>query len=176
MARPRRRGFRLADVVPEDGERRLMLAVLLDALRVLRSRGPLPRHLRSQGSLRRELAWIGSNDRSQPFSFVNVCEALGLEADYVRRVALRWSGRLVRHPLPISSSKRLSNRTPLRNRVDPRRARPMIPPGAPASRRRPLLPLSWLSEPCEALAGAPTAPTFEAILSGSRRTWRRRRS
>jgi hypothetical protein len=31
------------------------------------------------------IAWIASTDRRWPFSFENICEALGMEADELRR-------------------------------------------------------------------------------------------
>lgn len=34
--------------------------------------------------------WFASPDRSEPFSFENVCEALGLDPDAVRRRLQRW--------------------------------------------------------------------------------------
>lgn len=57
-----------------DPERRLMLAVLLDALHRPSAR-----------------AWLASEDRSWPFSFASICDALGLESTYLRRRLLRGS-------------------------------------------------------------------------------------
>ncbi len=67
-------------------EQRLMAAVLEDALNT-RRRGPhatgrSPRLLYAE--VRR---WFASNDVSWPFSFVNVCHALGLEPSAVRAAA-----------------------------------------------------------------------------------------
>lgn len=62
------------------GERALMLAVLEDAIRcyVEPPRGGL--------RVRREAEhWIWSADESWPFSFVNICDALGIAAGPLRR-------------------------------------------------------------------------------------------
>lgn len=69
-------------------ERRLMIAVLDDAigsfLKVLQGDERRARHL---GELER---WFADEDRAWPFSFVRICEALGLEPDTVRTALARW--------------------------------------------------------------------------------------
>lgn len=95
---PRRRGIGLdfVDALPSDGERRLMLAVLIDAVRLTRSlqveeakTGHLSFIKRRQ--LMREYNWFRSPERGRPFAFQTICEALGLDADYVRRCVLHPS-------------------------------------------------------------------------------------
>src|SRR5579875_408424 len=54
-----------------DGERRLMVAVLEDAE-----------------------AWIESPDRTWLFSFENICDVLGIDADYLRRGLREWKARM----------------------------------------------------------------------------------
>lgn len=73
---------------------RLMLGVLADAVSLyLRANDPR-RHMAP--SRRREiLAWFSSTDRVWLFSFERVCEALGLDADYLRRGLWRRAGTLV---------------------------------------------------------------------------------
>jgi hypothetical protein len=57
-------------------------------------------------------AWIWSNDTGWPFAFVNVCAALGLAADSVRRqVALRREGAT--RPLRRGRRRVVVARTPL---------------------------------------------------------------
>lgn len=89
---PRRRGIGLdfVDALPADGERRLMLAVLIDGVRLTRAlklqeaqHGQLSLLKRRQ--LLREYAWFRNTERNHPFSFPTICQALGLDADYVRR-------------------------------------------------------------------------------------------
>ena len=90
------------------GERRLMRAVLLDAVEIYL------KHFGATDLLgRRELAevqrWFRSSDRVWPFAFARVCEALGLEPERVRaglravrdqRLAGGGPGGLVRLPPP----------------------------------------------------------------------------
>jgi hypothetical protein len=67
-----------------DGERRLMIAVLEDAVDVYRkqvgSRDP-----RGQQLFREAEDWIEDPDRSWLFSFQNICDVLDIDADYLRR-------------------------------------------------------------------------------------------
>lgn len=66
------------------GEKRLMRAVLLDAVQVYLERFGIDDVI-----ARRELAevqrWFRSDDRTWPFAFENVCEALDLDPERVRR-------------------------------------------------------------------------------------------
>ena len=65
------------------GEKALMLAVLEDAIRCLARRS------RSRVRLAREAqAWIRANDSRWPFSFVNVCTYLEIDASRLRGVLL----------------------------------------------------------------------------------------
>jgi len=66
------------------GERRLMLAVLEDAIAIL------VKHRDASDPCARQLyhetaAWVRSDDTEWPFSFVNVCEAIGFSPSCVRR-------------------------------------------------------------------------------------------
>jgi hypothetical protein len=74
------------------GERALVLAVLLDAVRCLQGehgRG------RQRGRLIADArAWIASTDARWPFSFANVCHELGLDPDRLRPRLLRLAGAL----------------------------------------------------------------------------------
>jgi hypothetical protein len=99
------RVFTLLDALPDDGERRLMLAVLLDAVRILRKLRPQGPKARRRHAWLRERRWIEAEDRLTPCSFVNVCDALGLDPAYVRRWALRptaGEGIRLRHPTVYS--------------------------------------------------------------------------
>jgi hypothetical protein len=67
-----------------DGERRLMLAVLEDAVDVYR------KQLGAQDTRGKNLfqdaeTWIEDRDGSWLFSFENICDVLDIEPDYVRR-------------------------------------------------------------------------------------------
>ncbi|HXG50446.1 MAG TPA: hypothetical protein VNN77_03450 [candidate division Zixibacteria bacterium] len=70
-------------------EKVLMLAVLRDAVDCFQS------HLRAtqpkRAALHRDAeAWIFDDDRSHLFSFVNICDVLGLDAAYLRQGLKRW--------------------------------------------------------------------------------------
>jgi hypothetical protein len=85
---------------PED---RLMLAVLLDAVALLRERatGVYPHPMRLVASTVR---WFKASDDSWPLSFVNVCRALSLDAATVRagleRELSDLGGRSLLEPVP----------------------------------------------------------------------------
>jgi hypothetical protein len=89
LARP---SLRRAADVPELPERRLMAAVLRDAL------GVFERHLLewdSPGRRRFEetAAWFASDDLAWPFSFRNICQELALDAEAIRARLQRWRRR-----------------------------------------------------------------------------------
>src|SRR5438552_12071282 len=73
-------------------ERRLVVAVLQDAVDCFQ------KHLVARDRRARQLyldaeQWIGSDDRSWPFSFENVCDLLQINAQYLRRGLLVWRDR-----------------------------------------------------------------------------------
>lgn len=66
--------------------RRLMLAVLQTAIDDVRS--TRPQGVDGRSTLREHdgaRAWVASCDRSWPFSFENVCEAVGIDPGALRR-------------------------------------------------------------------------------------------
>jgi hypothetical protein len=67
-----------------DGERRLMIAVLEDAVDVYRKQAG-NRDARGQQLFGEAEQWIEDPDRTWLFSFQNICDVLGLDADYMRR-------------------------------------------------------------------------------------------
>ena len=70
-------------------ERVLMLAVLQDA--VLCFQDHVAATCQRKQMLHRDAAeWIFSTDRSYLFSFENICDALGYDADYMRQGLARW--------------------------------------------------------------------------------------
>lgn len=70
-------------------QRRLMVAVLQTAIddcqgtATARALG-LPLKITSRAT-REAIAFVESRDRTWPYSFVNICEAIGLDADALRR-------------------------------------------------------------------------------------------
>jgi hypothetical protein len=74
---------RLAARTSDSPERRLLFAVLLDAIIQLQRRN-------TSGSVEAE-RWIRNEaDSDFPFAFRNVCEALGIESEYLQRGLLSW--------------------------------------------------------------------------------------
>jgi hypothetical protein len=72
-----------------DGERRLMLAILEDAVDVYRKQAGATDRKRRQLFLDAE-AWIEDTDTTWIFSFESICNALGLEAEYLRGGLRAW--------------------------------------------------------------------------------------
>jgi hypothetical protein len=65
------------------GEKRLMLAVLLDALDIIAAYHE-GRRSQSWGEYQAAVRWIMANDHLWPFSFENICYALDLDRDRLR--------------------------------------------------------------------------------------------
>jgi hypothetical protein len=72
-----------------EGERRLMLAVLEDAVDSYR-KCALARDPREQASFLEAREWFWSSDRSWLFAFENICDVLEMDADYLRTGLDRW--------------------------------------------------------------------------------------
>jgi hypothetical protein len=80
-------------------EKRLMAAVLIDALRILaKGHGGIAGDSR-RGRLQEARAWLMDDDAEWPFAFRPICETLGINPDAVRRVdfkGLRLPNNIVR--------------------------------------------------------------------------------
>src|SRR5262245_21437034 len=72
-----------------DGERRLMIAVLEDAVDVYRKHAGA-QDPRGEQLFQEAEAWIDDPDRTWLFSFQNICDVLDIDADYLRRGLRRW--------------------------------------------------------------------------------------
>jgi hypothetical protein len=70
------------------GEKRLMLALLTDAIEVL-MKGRHANDPRRRLLFEETVEWFADDDPKWPCSFVNVCEALGLDAGAVRTTLAR---------------------------------------------------------------------------------------
>ena len=71
------------------GEKRLMLAVLEEAVATFqRHAGTKTRH--GQRVFREAEEWIESTDDSWPFAFENICHALDIEPEFLRRGLRSW--------------------------------------------------------------------------------------
>lgn len=87
-----------------EGERRLMIAVLVHALRSVFRDAEKP----GRGAVRRlrqDVRWLTSPAREEPFAFERICEAVGIDPQRVRRQVL---GELepVMHLLDAPSARR----------------------------------------------------------------------
>jgi hypothetical protein len=74
---------RLEQLSYQEGEKRLMLAVLIDAAGCI-ERYRNGRRAQSWVECRAALRWVINRDRKWPFSFENICLALDLNADRLR--------------------------------------------------------------------------------------------
>ena len=78
---------------PMEPEKRLMLAVLSDAIEGFR------RYVQSRNKKDEEtLKWILEKNTNWFFSFEGICEVLGFDVDYLRSGLLKW-GQVARAPL-----------------------------------------------------------------------------
>jgi len=73
-------------------EKRLMLAVLEDAIRYYQD-NLFSRHSKRKRIFDETEEWIVTPDGDWVFSFDHVCETLGLSPEYLRRGLLRWKQR-----------------------------------------------------------------------------------
>jgi hypothetical protein len=100
-----------APAVLGDPERRLRLAVLEDAVHQFQRyvNGTFP-HERARYDA--ELEWFASEDRSEPFAFESICDALNIDPEYVRSGLRRWRNgariRLARFPRRVVSGPGVS--------------------------------------------------------------------
>ena len=84
--------LRAADAGLAQPQRRLMMAVLQTALDDCQGTA----YARATGTeradgreFRQAIAYLESRDKSWPFSFDNICEAMGLDSESIRRTLLR---------------------------------------------------------------------------------------
>ena len=76
-----------------NGERRLMIAVLEDAVDVYRKQAG-SREARGQQLFSEAEEWIEGSDRLWLFSFQNICDVLDIDADYLRRGLRAWKEKV----------------------------------------------------------------------------------
>jgi hypothetical protein len=85
--------FAEASLVPE---KRLMLAVLEDAIASFQRAFIQPRAMMEEGEDFDVEAWLESDDMSWPFSFASICQALDMEPAYLRTGLADWRTRAQR--------------------------------------------------------------------------------
>jgi hypothetical protein len=102
---------RLALRASDIPEKRLMFAVLLDAVILLRRR-----HTPGAAEAERWVRGEDGDDES-PFCFRNVCEALGIDPSYLARGLLTWRVSGLPYGMPVRQLRTSSRRvTPLARR------------------------------------------------------------
>jgi hypothetical protein len=86
--------------------KRLMLAVLEDALRCLQTHAQSrkPAHRKAFGEAE---TWIVDSKARGPFAFVSICEALAIQPDHLRDGIRKWRAQLSDGP----DSRRLQRRS-----------------------------------------------------------------
>ena len=92
-------------------ERRLMLAVLEDAIDAYLANVGAPRGIRRM-RFNEASSWIGSDDTTWPFSFVRICEALDIDPAVIRRMLVR------RVPCPRAATRPTWSWTPALSSFD----------------------------------------------------------
>ena len=85
--------FAEASLVPE---KRLMLAVLEDAIASFQRAFIQPKPMIEESEDFNVEAWLESDDMSWPFSFASICQALDMEPEYLRNGLANWRSRAQR--------------------------------------------------------------------------------
>ena len=80
--------------VMAQAEKRLMFAVLLDAVECFKKFAPL-RPSRSHRFFKDAEEWIFENNHEWPFSFINICEAVGINPRHVRGDLNEWKRKMI---------------------------------------------------------------------------------
>ena len=75
-----------------EGEKRLMIAILKDALECLNKYRSAPSSS-GRGHYQDALEWVEDKSTDWLFSFNNICDLLGFDPDYVRQVLLKKEGK-----------------------------------------------------------------------------------
>ena len=94
---------------PAQGERRLVLAILEDAINCFQTY-IFANRSRNRRLFREAEAWLMS-ENDEPFSFEHVCAVLGLEPTYIRRGIQRWYEQQYARGPVSRSCRRLSTTT-----------------------------------------------------------------
>jgi len=91
---PAQHGAMCRRKLPAEGERKLLFAVLEDAIRCYLTRRDGGQRCCRDPEFIEAAEWLASDDESSLFTFVRVCEALGINADRLRIGIRDHTGRL----------------------------------------------------------------------------------
>ncbi len=86
-------------------EKSLMFAVLLDAVENFQKYTGLPGQYANR-CFREAENWILDNDREWLFSFINICQTLAIDPQYLRKGLLRWKENATRSVSTRERNKR----------------------------------------------------------------------
>lgn len=105
-------------------EQELMLAILTDAIECILKYCDEPIPMRAK-LFSEAHEWLFSQDERDPFSFLNVCDTLNFNPNYLRRgIQAKMQAKLVQDTAPVARArgrlKRISGRAGLRSSVAPR--------------------------------------------------------
>jgi hypothetical protein len=82
-----------------EGEKRLMIAILKDAVECLEKyRGA--RTSAGRSHYENAIEWVKDTDTEWLFSFTNICDLLGFDPDYMREVLMKRENKYVRPVRP----------------------------------------------------------------------------
>lgn len=95
------------------GEKRLMLAVLEDALDCYQKYA-FARDGHGRQTFEEACDWIGSENRDWFFSFENICETLEINPEYLRRGLDHWRNQLLGAQRPGTRATAKAEAAPLR--------------------------------------------------------------
>lgn len=94
----------IQQTIPLERERRLVLAILEEAVRSYQHYA-FATNRRGRRLFRETCEWFEAREDSWIFSFENICHALDLDPEHIRSGLERWreaEGR--KHPLPLNTS------------------------------------------------------------------------
>lgn len=111
---------RISGIEPE---KRLMLAVLMDAIEIYQDY-ILRRKVAARVHFEQAEQWIMDESKEWPFSFENICETLGFNPKYVRRGLEGWKERTLSHP-PRPPASAIKPHFTLETRRAQRETKPM---------------------------------------------------
>jgi hypothetical protein len=94
----------------DSGERRLMLAVLEDAIASYQKTARPNEDRRKRRAFADVEAWIASRDTIWPFSFENICAVLDIDADNLRQGLSRWRAKQLAAVPLLKASRRMAGR------------------------------------------------------------------
>jgi hypothetical protein len=78
-----------------EGEKRLMIAILKDAVECL-DKYRTARNSAGRSHYQSALEWVQDKGTEWLFSFANICDFLGFDADYLREVLLKRENQFVK--------------------------------------------------------------------------------